>query len=86
MEGAVAGFEGRTLGAGQLTVGVIQGRCGQAGVQPGEGVPQPTLQYHLTVVVALGAGRVWGDVRPVGHLPAEARQPVKATCSTSASV
>ena len=47
VKGAVAGFEGRAFGPGQLAIGVVQCRRGQAGVQFGEGVPQPSPQNPL---------------------------------------
>ena len=48
---------------------------GRARVQFGEGVPQPSLQYHLIVFVAFGVRRVRGDIRAVGHAPAQVEKP-----------
>ena len=74
---AVASLQGRAFGVGQLAEGTFH-RCeGQVRVEPGQGVPQPTFQHHLTVVVPLRAGCVRRNVRAVGHLPAEGRKPVK---------
>ena len=75
MEGAVAGLQGRPLGAGQPAEGAVQRVSGQGGVELGQGVPQPPLQDHLAVVGPLGVGRVGSDVGAVGDLPAEALQP-----------
>ena len=71
VESTVAGFKGRTFGAGELAEGVVQCRRGQAGVQLGEGVLHSTLQHHLPIVGALGVGRARRDVRAVRRLPAE---------------
>ena len=71
----VAGLEGRSLRARQLAVGVVQRIDGQARIKFGEGVPQPSLQYHLIVFVALGVGGVRRDVRAMFHSPAQVGEP-----------
>ncbi len=75
MKGAVAGLKGRPFGVGQPAESVVQRRGRQAGVQPGQSVPQPTLQDHLPVVAALGPGRIRRDVQPVGHPPTDVGKP-----------
>ena len=37
--------------------------------------PQPSFEENLVVVLTLGVHRAGGDVRPVGHPPADALQP-----------
>ena len=77
VKGAVAGFEGRSLGMGQLAVGVFQGRWGKRRVECDEGIAQPPLQHHLIVGIALGGGRIRSDVGAVNHGPAEVGKPAK---------
>ena len=77
VEGSVAGLKARPFRSGELAIGVVQRIYRQAGIQLGKGVAEPSLQHKLPVVVSLGIGRLGCDVRAVGHLPAEARQPIK---------
>ena len=77
VESAVARFQDRALGPRQLAERIVQRRSRQAGVQRGEGIPQPPLQHHLSVVGALRLRRVWRDVGSVDHLPAEGAKPVQ---------
>ena len=77
VEGAVAGLQRGALGACQPAEGVVQGGGGQGGVELGQRVPQPALQHHLAVVVALGGGRAGRDVRAVGDAPALGSQPAE---------
>ena len=74
---AVAGFQRCAFRPRQHAVGIVQRIDWQPWVELGQSVPQPPLQHHLPVVPTLGMGRAGGDVRPVGHGPAEAGEPVK---------
>ena len=71
----VAGGQRRPGRAGQLAEGVVQCLGGEVRVQLGEGVAQAPRQHYLPVFGPLGAGRIGGNIRPMGHLPAETRQP-----------
>ena len=75
VEGAIAGFDGRALRAYQLAECVVERFDRQAGVQSGQGVPEPKIQHHLSVVAALCNGRVGGDVRSLSNLPAQVGKP-----------
>ena len=77
VKGAVARFQDRTLRPRQPAVGIINRIDGQTGIEHGERVPQPALQYDLAVVGTLGFRRVGRNVWSVGHLPAEAGKPLK---------
>ena len=77
VEGAVAGLEGRALGAGQLAEGVIERVEGQVRVEPRERVAQPLLQHDGAVAGALLTGRTGADVGAVRGLPAEGTKPLK---------
>ena len=75
VEGTVAGFQRRALGASELAERVVQGLGGQVGVQPVQGVAQLALQNDLGVVGPFRAFRGRGDVGTVGYLPPEAFEP-----------
>ena len=77
VEGPVPGLQGHAFRVGQLAEDVFQRCGGQGHVQPGQCVPQVSLQDHLAVVAALRTRCVRGDVRPVRCLPAEGSKPVK---------
>ena len=68
----VADLQRRTFRSDQLAEGVVQSIDGQAGVELSKGVPQPPLQYHLPVIIALGIRPAGADVRPVRSSPPQA--------------
>ena len=78
VESAVACFQSGALGPGQPAKGIIQCLRGKVRVEPTEGVPQPALQHHLSVVGTLCTQRVRGDVGTVNDLPAEGFEPGKS--------
>ena len=77
MKSPVPRLHRRPLRPRQLPICIVQRIDRQVGIQSGEDVPQPPPQHHLPVLVALSAGGVGGDVRPVRHLPAEGGEPIK---------
>ena len=75
VEGAVAGFQGGSLRAGQLAKGVVQGVSGKVGVEAGQGIAQPLRQDNVAVIAASGAQCTRGDIGATYDAPAKVRQP-----------
>ena len=50
---------------------IVQSVYRQVGIQCDEGIPQPALDNHLSVVVSFCVGRFWSNVRTMSYSPAE---------------
>ena len=72
---AVARFQGRTVGSGQLAEGIVQGLHGQRGIQCGKGIPQPLLQDNLRIVAPLGEKLAGRNLCTALDRPAGASEP-----------
>ena len=75
MEGAVAGFDSRSLGPGELAQRVVPRLVRKIGVEPVEDFDEPLFEYDLVVAVALGFESFRRNVGAVLSVPAEVRQP-----------
>lgn len=50
---------------------IVQSVYRQVGIQCDEGIPQPALDNHLSVVVSFCVGRFWSNARTMSYSPAE---------------
>jgi hypothetical protein len=72
VEGAVARFKGWSFGAGDLAEGVLEGLCGESGVEQGKGLAETSLQNYLLVGLPFGIYTVGAEVAAMPDHPSEA--------------
>ena len=62
MEGMVVGQERRGIGAGDFAKGLVEGICGNGGIQTAESLLEATGKEDLLKGLTLGGGLTGGDV------------------------
>ena len=77
VKGPVTRLHRRPLRPRQLPKSIVHRIRRQPRVQLRQCAPQAPPQHHLPIVTPLGPRRVWRDIRPMRHPPAEGRQPIK---------
>ena len=58
----VVGQESGGIGADDFLEGLVEGICGDGGIQAAEGIVEAASEEHLLEGRTLGGGLTWGDV------------------------